>query len=214
MAELMDFAAIANEVESAAITSETLASKDDLLEDLLSDIDEQEVNTLNLKKSFEGITSREQAEYYIRRYKNIQKQIDDVNEIADGQIQSYKDKVENWRENQLTTLNNSADFISRLLQSYAEKEIPKTNKKTMKFIEGSIGFIKQSPSYEHKDDIILKNIDDLKDGERFLEYLPPRVKWAEMKKAGNSDADGVFRIDGVAVHGVTATHRPDKFVIR
>lgn len=189
--------------------------EDDLLGDLLNSIEEQEVKDLGIEKVLHaGITSDQQADYFIRRIKELQKKAEEIDRIADEQIKAHVDRVNEWRLRRLNELSYPMEHATSLLETYAAEKRAKSNKKTFKLIEGSFGFHKQQELYEHNDDKLRDYLISTSEGKEFLENLPPKVKWGELRKAGTLGEDGIFRLGKDALPGVIVTRRPDKFVIK
>lgn len=218
---MIDFGAIAREVESSMnmngnpdLTS-ALPTQDELMEDLLSEIDEQETKELYLDQVQDrGITNDDQADFFIRRYKALVDTCCNINDAADRKISDYETKVEAWRESQLKNYQYTLEYIRGMLEAYTRTRLEGSKKKSVKLIEGSIGFIKQQPVYEHDDDQLREYLKTISNGDKYLQQVPPKVKWGELKKKGSLDDDGVFRVNGTAVPGVKVTQRPDKFGVK
>ena len=221
----LDFSAILAEETSQDIPADVLstgsayATKDELLEDLLNDIEQQEIESLHMEDVIvAGVQNDKQADILLARYNRLSQRAADINEVANKAITSYREKVENWRSRELTGLNSSMSYISNLLEAYARVVLANSKRKSRSLPEGTFGFTKQQPKYDTNDDKLREfisglNLDD-KTRSKFLEKLPDKVKWGEFKKAGKLDKDGIFRYGEVAVPGVVVTMRPDKFSVK
>ena len=216
----MDFGTLNREVEESLVKenpdlTSALPTKDELMEDLLSEIDEQEVKAADIDQvRNRGITNDDQADFFIRRYKALEDTCCNINDAADQKLSDYQEKVESWRENQLKSYQYTMDYIRGMLEAYAHSRLEGSKKRSLKLIEGSIGFVKQQPAYEHDDDKLREYLGSVSNGDKYLQQVPPKVKWGELKKIGTLDNDGVFRINGTAVPGVVVTKRQDKFAVK
>ena len=186
------------------------------MDDLLCDIEQQEVEELGLNamSAITGITNDRQADFFIRRYKQLKETAQTINDAADSRIKSYQEKVNNWRESELASINAQMEYVSATLEAFAKTRLVGSKKRSVKMIEGTLGFSKQQPKYEYDDKKLRDFLDTVKDGSKFLEPQEPKLKWGEFKKAGVLDDDGIFRFGEKAVPGVVVTMRPDKFAVK
>lgn len=188
----------------------------DLLKDLQQAIDEMELNDLNINKEDTSyrIQNRSQADYFIRKYRELVENEAEVNQVADDSIRDYKERVEAWRKDRLDTIERSKQFMQGLLKDFAMRDLEGTGKKSIKLPMGSIGFSKQQPEYSYDEEKVIaflkaKNLD--------ADYVKTRVSEtidkATLKKAGSINGTSLF-INDMPVEGVIVTEREDKFVIR
>lgn len=195
--------------------TDPMPTEQDLLNDLLFDIEQQEIDELNLNEvtPAAGIASDQQAEFFIRRYKRLKDTEEMINNTADQQIKAYREKVDNWRESELHSVKAQMDYISLILESYAKTKLT-GKKKSVKMIEGTLGFSKQQPKFDWDDKKLREFLSKTEGGSQYLEPQEPKVKWGEFKKAGDIDSDGIFRYNNETVPGVVVTTRPDKFSVK
>lgn len=218
---IVDFGAITAEVENqqddvTEITSEGHSVLDDFLADLDECIEKQDIKELSLDGiPMSGIQREEQAEFFIHRYKQLKQECEDIDTAANNRIKEYGLKVNAWREGQLKKRQNTMAYYENVLENYAQANIS-GKKKSISLIEGTLSFSKQQPEYDVNKDKVREYLLKLgeKEQEKFLEPVPQKVKWADLKKAGKLDDHYIFRYGKDAVPGVVVTQRPDKFVIK
>lgn len=217
---VLDVGAIVDEVDKEVrLTGSSLRrewapkTEDDLMTDLLEDIDQQDVEELGLDSVQEkGISNENQAEWFIGHYKMLAEQQEKINKTADEQIAAYTKKVNAWREKRLDETAFPMNYAMEQLKIYLNKQLqPGAKKKSIKFIEGTIGLYKQQPSYERNDDKIRKFLEDT--NASFLEDQPKKVLWSDLKKSSKL-IDGIMYYNDQAVPGVVVTQKPDKFTVK
>lgn len=201
-------------VNSAEVENEEYDTQENFLEDLLEDIDRQEASDLGVDKVEEsGITSREQAEYFIRRLKKLKKQQEDVEAVAKQRTADYKRKVDNWKNSRLSTINASIEFVEAHLTAYLEEELAGTEKKSISTVEGTIGIKKVAPHYDYDDKKVLKFLNENPDRDKFIKRTE-EIRKNELKKYGKIGENGAFYLGEDSVPGVLVTYMPDKLFVR
>lgn len=212
MPEYMDFAAIEREEEKKNAAEKTI--EENFLEDLLEDIDRQEASELKISDvPNKGITSLKQAEYFIRRLKNLKKQKEEVEATAKQRLLEYQCKVKNWKAGRLAAIDASIEFVEANLTAYIQEETKDSVKKSLNTIEGTVGIKKSAPHYDYDDRKILKFLNEDPNREAFIKRTE-EVRRNELRKAGKIGEDGTFYVDGKSVPGILVTYPPDKLFVR
>lgn len=216
--DAIDFGAIQAEEEAKLntlpVSLDGPKTEEDFLVDLLQDIDAQDIKDLDLDTVQQtGITTEEQAEWFIHEYKQAKEQAEKAQAAADKYMAQRQAKVNAWLKPQLKNLEWRMEWAKSNLEEYAKANI-KGKKRSLKLIEGTIAFKKQQPAYEHNDDKIREFLSSVEGGKEFLTPQQPKVAWAQLKKAGTLDPNGIFRYGDQAVPGVVVTQRPDAFSVK
>lgn len=192
-------------IESAATQAAPMdnSTMDELMSNLIDSIDEGEAQELKVvgAEDQDGfhIENRGQAEYFTKMYNQAKSEVEATQKTADDAIAQYTKKVRAWQEGIEKSSRDHMMFFGQMLREWAEKETTESGKKSVKLIEGTLSFRNPSPKFT-KDDDALRTYFGLIHPE-FLEKMPDKVKWAEIKKAGKIE-DGVFKVDGQPVPGV------------
>lgn len=218
--DVIDFDALNAEMDAtiaaaqASDLTESLPTKEDILDDFLADIEQQQVEDLKLDTiETNGVSSERQADYLIGRYKRLKESVQDIDELADSRIKDYMDKVNRWRDSELKSLTAQMDYIQNVLESYAKANIT-GKKKSIKMIEGTLSLSKQQPKIEYDEKKLRNFLTTIKEGEQYLEPQEPKLLWGEFKKATKIGEDNLLRYGDKTVPGVVVTIRPDKFAIK
>lgn len=218
--DVIDFDALNAEMDATIAAAQTpdltesLPTKEDILDDFLADIEQQQVEDLKLDTiEIHGVSSERQADYLIGRYKRLKESVRDIDELADSRIKDYMDKVNRWRDSELKSLTAQMDYIQNVLESYAKANIT-GKKKSIKMIEGTLSLSKQQPKIDYDEKKLRDFLATIKEGEQYLEPQEPKLLWGEFKKATKVGEDNLLRFGEKTVPGVVVTIRPDKFAIK
>ena len=115
----------------------------DLL-DYIDSIDELEYANDKNTDHFK-ISSIDQANYYVKKYKELEEEYNNINQSAKDYLEEYSLKVDKWRENSINPIINRMDYYKNLLEEYAHNQLDNSKKKSLKLIEGIISFRAQQP---------------------------------------------------------------------
>lgn len=215
----------------------------DLTKGLLDFIDDEEIKELDISPD-EGskISSSNQANYYIKKSKEVQEQKKKIIETCKEQLDRYKSKVDAWEERMLSGLNNEEEYYESLLKSYALEQLEGSSKRSMSLVEGTISFRASQPLYKYEDDkaieclektdfpyvrndatIQFSNTDaafQITDDELFVDGQ--KIGEVKLKKSLDKAAlkknveikDGKAYIGETLIEGITVEPREDTFTIK
>lgn len=170
------------------------------MDDLLAAIDEEETaefGTLTDPKY--AIQTRDDAEYRTKQYNKLMSEINDIENTAKNAIDRHTEKVNRWKDSQLKSKLATVGYIKGLLEDYATTQLKDSKKKSIKLIEGTLAFRNPPPVFTRDDDAIRSYM--MFANPDYLEDVPAKVKWAEIKKAGKI-VNGKFLVDDNEVPGV------------
>lgn len=191
----------------------TFKADESLMCDLLEDIEAQDNELIsgNSLDNPEEMT-REEAEYFTKKYIEAANEIEKAKEAAKQYIEQQQEKVNNWLEK----VNKSNEFYlsvyGEALKAYASKEMDKTGKKSIKLIEGTLSFRKAQDKYEYNEEELRASLKD-NHIEDFFEAVEPKIKKAELKKAGTVINNKLY-INDTLIEGVTITPQDKTFTIK
>ncbi len=182
------------------------------LEDLLSFIDEAEVEEANFNEKEDGfcIESMDQANYIAKKLKELRKEKQEIEESAKNAMDKYAAKIQAWKEKNLGPYENQEEFFLRMLKSFAEEKLRGSTKKSIKLIEGTIGFKKQQDKYEYEDEQLLEFLES--SHKEFVKYKPSvdKIKL----KSETTPKEGKLYFGEVLIPGVTVTPQEEKFDLK
>ena len=183
---------------------------DELLKDLLSDLDQQEADSVKADLEKSTITD-ELAEYYTRRYNECVGAKNTIEEVAKRRKEIAIQRIDNWVERQVKPLDYTMNYLAGALELYAREHM-KGKSKSVAMENGTLSFRKSAPSYECNDEEVRGYLRD-KHLDLYLQQLDPKIKYSELKKAGKI-IDGHLYLDDEMIAGISVTENPDKFYVK
>lgn len=190
----------------------------DFLEQML---DEEETETATDTESMPDIMSTAEAEKILWYYKKLQFEIAEMKQQAEDYIKESQRMAEQFLIKNCAKKEEYLASIERRLCHFAEAELAKTGKKSLKLINGTMSFTKQQPKFERDEEAILNYINTLTDDNnplvQFLKPQPAKLDWAGIKKAATvKEIDGVKHlvIGDITVPSVTVIDQDKVFKIK
>lgn len=181
------------------------------MEDLLNFIEKEDDTLIGDVDPHYIIKNQDEANIYIKRYKNIVAQMNEIEETSKEALSKYADKVNTWKESCLMPLQRKLQYYETLLQQYAEHQLEGSNKKSLKLIEGTIGFRTPPVKFNYNDEEVLYWLKQVNANDYLKETTT--INKEALKKAG-AIKDDKFYINDVEVPGITLTKQDKKFVVK
>lgn len=181
------------------------------MEDLLNFIEKEDDTLIGDVDNQYMIKNQDEANIYVRRYKNVIAQMNEIEETSKEALSKYTNKVNVWKESCLMPLQRKLQYYETLLQQYAEHQLEGSNKKSLKLIEGTIGFRTPPVKFNYNDEEVLYWLKQVNVSDYLKETTT--INKEALKKAGTIK-DDKFYIDGVEVPGITLTKQDKKFVVK
>lgn len=181
------------------------------MEDLLNFIEKEDDTLIGDVDNHYIIKNQDEANIYIKRYKNIVAQMNEIEETSKEALSKYADKVNTWKESCLMPLQRKLQYYETLLQQYAEHQLEGSNKKSLKLIEGTIGFRTPPVKFNYNDEEVLYWLKQVNASDYLKETTT--INKEALKKAG-AIKDDKFYINDVEVPGITLTKQDKKFVVK
>lgn len=181
------------------------------MEDLLNFIEKEDDTLIGDVDTHYIIKNQDEANIYIKRYKNIVAQMNEIEETSKEALSKYADKVNTWEESCLMPLQRKLQYYETLLQQYAEHQLEGSNKKSLKLIEGTIGFRTPPVKFNYNDEEVLYWLKQVNASDYLKETTT--INKEALKKAG-AIKDDKFYINDVEVPGITLTKQDKKFVVK
>lgn len=181
------------------------------MEDLLNFIEKEDDTLIGDVDTHYIIKNQDEANIYIKRYKNIVAQMNEIEETSKEALSKYADKVNTWKESCLMPLQRKLQYYETLLQQYAEHQLEGSNKKSLKLIEGTIGFRTPPVKFNYNDEEVLYWLKQVNASDYLKETTT--INKEVLKKVGTIK-DDKFYINDVEVPGITLTKQDKKFVVK
>ena len=170
--------------------------------------EEQKTREEEARRRFK-ITDKGQLSWALRQKAALQAKKQEIEEYAKQEIQRVKD----WMEQEMETLNRSEEFFDGLIQEYAmNRRLEDPTFKSEKTPYGTIQYKKQQPEWKYDNDKLIQYLQQK--GRTDLIRIKPEPNKTAIKKSfeivGNQVVDPQT---GEVIEGITIEHRDDKLVI-
>ena len=191
----------------------TFDEQSNLMNDLLADIESQQdvAMSANILDNPEAMT-REEAEYMTKKYVALVKENEEAETAAADYLEKEKIRVNNWLEKIKKNNQFLLDIYGGALEMYTKAQLEETGKKSIKLIEGTLSFRKSRDKYEYDEEVLRKSLTD-NHIDTFFEEVEPKIKKAELKKAGTVKNNKLY-INDTLIDGVTITPQEDVFSVK
>ena len=206
-----------------------MLNENEFIKDLNEAIANMEAEELDVKMTGDEDTDREliqnpqQADYFCKVIKELREERDKVNELINQELERVNKHYEMYRTQHLNKIDGQINYFSRMLESYATKElqeeiinmakeiIDKQNANLEKYRK-EVSVLWQD-KYEYDDEQILKWLKHNKQDKYIKVKTEETVDKKNLKKEGFAH-NGKLYIDDVPVEGVVVTKQPDKFEVK
>ena len=160
------------------------------------------------------IDNDDTANYFVKKIKEIRDEKERIEQTAAEAIVNYTAKVDRYKESKLSPLTFEETMIMERLRDYTESKLKDSKKRSIKLIEGTVGFKKRQPLFSYDDDSIIEFL--RQDDTLYKKYvaLKPSLKKNELKKEGMIDIDNSFKLNGIVVPGVHVESCDDSFDVK
>ncbi len=155
-----------------------------------------------------AIENIDQVTWAFRKIKAYLAKKAEIEETAKKEIQRIKD----WQESELKGIDNSIAYFEGLLTQYAVKERQQDPKLKISTPYGKVGFRKQQPKWEYKDDIVLKFLKE--SGYKEFIRIKEEVNKAELKKSVQVANGQAVTSEGEVIEGITVIPQDEKIEIK
>lgn len=186
----------------------------DFLKELESFITEEEAKDLGIDAEADTlkIQTPSQADFFLGLLNKAQEEVNYINTICDTKIQQTTDRVNRFREQNITGLASQINYYTMLLETYTTEALEGKKKKSMKLTEGTLGIKKQADKIDYDEEIVL---DYLKVNHPELVRVKTKeeIDKTNLKKISES-INGALMIDGREIEGIKVVPQPDKFYIK
>lgn len=153
------------------------------------------------------VDDENKANWALRKIRQMKDRIDNNNALAQAEI----DKIEHWNNEVNKQAQESIDYFTSLLTSYAlNKKAEDPKFKSLKLPNGRIGFRKSQPKWVYDNDKVIETLEkaNLSD---FIRVTKAPSK-ADIKKAFEIVGDKVVNPDtGEVIEGIEIEPQDDKF---
>ena len=124
----------------------------DLNKELDEMITEEEVKQLGLEEDMDdlekAIIDKDRADFFIKKIKESQQEIEAIDSACDEKIEFYKNKIDAYRNNRKKEILNVINYFSSILERYTRTELEGSKKKSIPLTFGTLQLRKTPEKYE------------------------------------------------------------------
>ena len=138
----------------------------DLNKELDEMITEEEVKQLGLEEDMDdlekAIIDKDRADFFIKKIKESQQEIEAIDSACDEKIEFYKNKIDEYRNNRKKEILNVINYFSSILERYTRTELEGSKKKSIPLTFGTLQLRKIPEKYEYDDKEMLSYLQENK----------------------------------------------------
>lgn len=157
------------------------------------------------------VSTIDEANYTIRRIKELQEQKEHDIAEAERMLKLYKDKVKMFIDSKCSSYDFEIERLQQMLEPYIQSSLEETGKKSVKFIEGTAGYRKQEKLIDHDDVELEKEVKGIDDDKYFKTVT--KFSWSNLKK-DLEFVDGKVLLNGKELTNVRYEDRDDVFYVK
>ena len=157
------------------------------------------------------VSTIDEANYTIRRIKELQEQKEHDIAEAERMLKLYKDKVKMFIDSKCSSYDFEIERLQQMLEPYIQSSLEETGKKSVKFIEGTAGYRKQEKLIDHDDIELEKEVKGIDDDKYFKTVT--KFSWPNLKK-DLEFVDGKVLLNGKELTNVRYEDRDDAFYVK
>lgn len=157
------------------------------------------------------VSTIDEANYTIRRIKELQEQKEHDIAEAERMLKLYKDKVKMFVDSKCSSYDFEIERLQQMLEPYIQSSLEETGKKSVKFIEGTAGYRKQEKLIDHDDIELEKEVKGI-DDEKYFKTVT-KFSWSNLKK-DLEFIDGKVLLNGKELTNVRYEDRDYAFYVK
>lgn len=160
------------------------------------------------------INSMQKANYFLKLIKMIDSDITSIEELCQEEIRKTTERINTYKESQLTPLLRQKEYYTKLLKNFAEHELADSKKRSIKLPNGTLSISKQQPLWTYDDEEIINWL-AVNNGDQFISRkIEEKIDKVALKKAIVLNDEDIPTYEGKEVTGLVVTQREDKFTVK
>lgn len=194
-------------------------NRDEFVNFLEDYLEETEAKELQIKITGEEeqdapmIDSMQKANYFLKLVKRIDEDIEQIETLCKEEIDKNIERINSYKESQITPLVNKKNYFLKMLRNYTEHELINSKKRSVKLPNGTLSMSKQKPVWTYDDEVIISWLKDNFDREFISEKVEEKIDKVAFKQAVEFE-NGTPIFKGQQVPGLVVTEREDKFTVK
>ena len=161
---------------------------------LVDFLNQEEKKELDIPSEDNKISSKEEANYYIRRVKELALNVSEINDTADNEIKKQTERINKWRTNSINEYQFIMNKYTDMLRDFWIEN--NKNGATMKLSQGSLCMRKMKDKEEYDADAVNRFLEN----NCLYQYMDRVPNKAKIKEAMTINDDGSVSIPAGSYH--------------
>ena len=161
---------------------------------LVDFLNQEEKKELDIPSEDNKISSKEEANYYIRRVKELALNVSEINDTADNEIKKQTERINKWRTNSINEYQFIMNKYTDMLRDFWIEN--NKNGATMKLSQGSLCMRKMKDKEEYDADAVNRFLEN----NCLYQYMDRVPSKAKIKEAMTINDDGSVSIPAGSYH--------------
>ena len=177
-----------------------------------------EAEELNISdiESEDGILIRNNsdADFYIKLINRFRREIDEINEFVDAELERQVRLYESYREERLRPIENQIRFYEEALRTYTMNELADSNRKSIKLPNGTLAIRKQQPSYNYNEEEVMQFLKENELEQYITTKTTESLNKKDIKKDFIVNNNNQLVYNNKIVPGASVEFKDDKFEVK
>lgn len=180
---------------------------------LMAEAEELNINDI---ESEDGILIRNNsdADFYIKLINRFRREIDEINEFVDAELERQVRLYESYREERLRPIENQIRFYEEALRTYTMNELADSNRKSIKLPNGTLAIRKQQPSYNYNEEEVMQFLKENELEQYITTKTTESLNKKDIKKDFIVNNNNQLVYNNKIVPGASVEFKDDKFEVK
>ena len=180
---------------------------------LMAEAEELNINDI---ESEDGILIRNNtdADFYIKLINRLRREIDEINEFVDAELERQVRLYESYREERLRPIENQIKFYEESLRTYTMNELADSSKKSIKLPNGTLAIRKQQPAYNYNEEEVMQFLKENELEQYITTKTTESLNKKEIKKDFVVNNNNQLVYNNKIVPGASVEFKDDKFEVK
>jgi phage host-nuclease inhibitor protein Gam len=185
------------------------------LERIMLMAEAEELNISDIE-SEDGILIRNNsdADFYIKLINRFRREIDEINEFVDAELERQVRLYESYREERLRPIENQIRFYEEALRTYTMNELADSNRKSIKLPNGTLAIRKQQPSYNYNEEEVMQFLKENELEQYITTKTTESLNKKDIKKDFIVNNNNQLVYNNKIVPGASVEFKDDKFEVK
>ena len=160
------------------------------------------------------IRNNSDADFYIKLINRFRREIDEINEFVDAELERQVRLYESYREERLRPIENQIRFYEEALRTYTMNELADSNRKSIKLPNGTLAIRKQQPSYNYNEEEVMQFLKENELEQYITTKTTESLNKKDIKKDFIVNNNNQLVYNNKIVPGASVEFKDDKFEVK